>query len=113
MRLGLAHEAILAEKLVRNIRSKYHKIRVSMFSDACRKYRLQCWCVWQMFAGSTTSFLTKLLDYLPCVGASTLMRMRWAKLLDDEWPESIFHHVGSQSASYLLSVQCEVLSRVS
>ena len=33
--------------------------------------------------------------------------------LDDEWPESIFHHVGSQSASYLLSVQCEVLSRVS
>ena len=24
--------------------------------------------------------------------------------LDDEWPESIFHHVGSQSASYLLSV---------
>ena len=33
--------------------------------------------------------------------------------LDGEWPESIFHHVGSQSASYLLSVQCEVLSRVS
>ena len=33
--------------------------------------------------------------------------------LDDEWPESIFHQVGSQSASYLLSVQCEVLSRVS
>ena len=33
--------------------------------------------------------------------------------LDDEWPESIFHHVGSQSVSYLLSVQCEVLSRVS
>ena len=33
--------------------------------------------------------------------------------LDDEWPESIFHHVGSQRASYLLSVQCEVLSRVS
>ena len=28
--------------------------------------------------------------------------------LDDEWPESIFHHVGSQSVSYLLSVQCEV-----
>ena len=28
--------------------------------------------------------------------------------LDDEWPESIFHYVGSQSASYLLSVQCEV-----
>jgi len=27
--------------------------------------------------------------------------------LDDEWPESIFHHVGSQSVSYLLSVQCE------
>ena len=27
----------------------------------------------------------------------------WKKL-DDEWPESIFHHVGSQSASYLLSV---------
>ena len=26
------------------------------------------------------------------------------KKLDDEWPESIFHHVGSQSASYLLSV---------
>ena len=37
---------------------------------------------------------------------------KWDKL-DDEWPESIFHHVGSQSASYLLSVQCEVLSRVS
>ena len=35
------------------------------------------------------------------------------KKLDDEWPESIFHHVGSQSVSYLLSVQCEVLSRVS
>ena len=35
------------------------------------------------------------------------------KQLDDEWPESIFHHVGSQSVSYLLSVQCEVLSRVS
>ena len=33
--------------------------------------------------------------------------------LDDEWPESIFHRVGSQSVSYLLSVQCEVLSRVS
>ena len=33
--------------------------------------------------------------------------------LDDKWPESIFHHVGTQSASYLLSVQCEVLSRVS
>ena len=33
--------------------------------------------------------------------------------LDDEWPERIFHHVGSQSVSYLLSVQCEVLSRVS
>ena len=33
--------------------------------------------------------------------------------IDDEWPESIFHHVGSQSVSYLLSVQCEVLSRVS
>ena len=33
--------------------------------------------------------------------------------LDDEWPESIFHHVGSQSVSYLLSVQYEVLSRVS
>ena len=30
------------------------------------------------------------------------------KSLDDEWPESIFHHVGSQSVSYLLSVQCEV-----
>ena len=32
--------------------------------------------------------------------------------LDDERPESIFHHVGtvgSQSVSYLLSVQCEVL----
>ena len=26
------------------------------------------------------------------------------KQLDDEWPESIFNHVGSQSASYLLSV---------
>ena len=26
------------------------------------------------------------------------------RILDDEWPESIFHHVGSQSASYLLSV---------
>ena len=25
--------------------------------------------------------------------------------LDDEWPESIFHHVGSQSASYPVSVQ--------
>ena len=24
--------------------------------------------------------------------------------LDDEWPESIFHHVGSQSASYPVSV---------
>ena len=35
------------------------------------------------------------------------------KKLDDEWPENIFHHVGSQSANYLLSVQCEVLSRVS
>ena len=33
--------------------------------------------------------------------------------LDDEWLESIFHHVRSQSVSYLLSVQCEVLSRVS
>ena len=28
--------------------------------------------------------------------------------LDDEWPESIFHHVGSQSVSYVLSVPCEV-----
>ena len=35
------------------------------------------------------------------------------KKLDDEWPESIFHHVGSLSASYLLSVQYEVLSQVS
>ena len=24
--------------------------------------------------------------------------------LDDEWPESIFHHVGNQSASYPVSV---------
>ena len=32
--------------------------------------------------------------------------------LDDEWPQCIFHHVGGQSVSYLLSVQCEVLSRV-
>ena len=31
-------------------------------------------------------------------------RERRKKKLDDEWPESIFHHVGSQSASYLLSV---------
>ena len=31
--------------------------------------------------------------------------------LDDEWPESICHHVGCQSVSYVLSVQCEVLSR--
>ena len=37
---------------------------------------------------------------------------RGKKKLDDEWPESIFHHVGSQSVSYLLSDQCEVLSRV-
>ena len=44
--------------------------------------------------------------------ASLGQRTRKRKL-DDEWPESIFHHVGSQSASYLLSVQCEVLSRVS
>ena len=35
------------------------------------------------------------------------------KELDDKWPESIFHHVGNHSASYLLSVQCEVLSPVS
>ena len=37
----------------------------------------------------------------------------WRKLkqLDDEWPESIFHHVGSQSASYPVSVRCEVLRR--
>ena len=33
--------------------------------------------------------------------------------LDDEWPESSFHHVGSQSVSYVSSVQCEVLSRES
>ena len=26
------------------------------------------------------------------------------KQLDDEWPESIFHHVGNQSASYPVSV---------
>ena len=32
----------------------------------------------------------------------------YAYYIDDEWPECIFHHVGSQSASYLLSVQCEV-----
>ena len=31
--------------------------------------------------------------------------------LDDEWPECIFHHVGSQSASYPVSVRCEVLRR--
>ena len=31
--------------------------------------------------------------------------------LDDEWPENIFHHVGSQSASYPVSVRCEVLRR--
>ena len=51
-----------------------------------------------------------------------LLKTRWVlswkqldsqEQLDDEWPESIFHHVGSQSVSYLLSVQCEVLSRVS
>ena len=36
-----------------------------------------------------------------------------AKKLDDEWPESIFHHVGSQSASHLSSVRCEVLRRFS
>ena len=31
---------------------------------------------------------------------------RWeTKRLDDEWPESIFHHVGSQTASYPVSVQ--------
>ena len=35
------------------------------------------------------------------------------KQLDDEWPKNIFHHVGSQSVSCLLSVQCEVSSRVS
>ena len=29
---------------------------------------------------------------------------RQAKELDDEWPESIFHHVGNQSASYPVSV---------
>ena len=33
--------------------------------------------------------------------------------LDDGWPESIVHHVVSQSVSYLASVLCEVLSRVS
>ena len=40
-------------------------------------------------------------------------KLLWKNQLDDEWPESTFHHVGSQSVSYLLSVQCEVLSRVS
>ena len=44
-----------------------------------------------------------------CLGGG--FRKRGTAKLDDEWPESIFHHVGSQSASYLLSVQCEVLSR--
>ena len=31
--------------------------------------------------------------------------MPGVRKLDDEWPESIFHHVGSQSASYPVSVQ--------
>ena len=35
------------------------------------------------------------------------------KKLDNEWPENLFHHVGSLSASSLLSVQCEVSNRVS
>ena len=29
---------------------------------------------------------------------------RGVRKLDDEWPESIFHHVGNQSASYPVSV---------
>ena len=41
-----------------------------------------------------------------CLGVSPLINQ--PIILDDEWPESIFHHVGSQSVSYLLSVQCEV-----
>ena len=45
--------------------------------------------------------------------SSFAARTKMQNTLDDEWPESIFHHVGSQSVSYLLSVQCEVLSRVS
>ena len=35
----------------------------------------------------------------------SIPRVKVNKKLDDEWPESIFHHVGSQSASYPVSVQ--------
>ena len=31
-------------------------------------------------------------------------QFRATRKLDDEWPESIFHHVGNQSASYPVSV---------
>ena len=36
---------------------------------------------------------------------ATLGHAAYKRVLDDEWPESIFHHVGSQSASYPVSVQ--------
>ena len=40
----------------------------------------------------------------PCNRATEIERTSLSRKLDDEWPESIFHHVGSQSARYLLSV---------
>ena len=41
--------------------------------------------------------------------------LAWPSVMDELWlvVMGIFHHVASQSVSYLLSVQCEVLSRVS
>ena len=54
--------------------------------------------------------LNKLLDALTCFFWSLRLKK---KKLDNEWPENLFHHVGSLSASSLLSVQCEVSNRVS
>ena len=53
---------------------------------------------------TATSPATAFVPGPACIG----LRRQHDSQLDDEWPESIFHHVGSQSVSYLLSVQCEV-----
>ena len=49
-------------------------------------------------------FICSLYTVLKTTCSFILSKLHVVLSLDDEWPESIFHHVGSQSASYLLSV---------
>ena len=60
----------------------------------------------KMFEGA--SAMSCFVKSLVCPETAFKQGAQGHQQLDDEWPESIFHHVGSQSVSYLLSVQCEV-----